>query len=66
MDNILGAGGVGGWFTSLLPVTRALLGSTLVVTALTNLDVIKWNDLDFSRWEDVIGRGSSGRIEAWR
>lgn len=70
MDNIFGAGGGGGgpeqWFRSLPPVTRTLLGSTLVVTIIANLDVVKWTDLDFSRWEDVMGRGNSGRAEAWR
>lgn len=75
MDNIFGAGGGGGggvgggvqhFFASLPPVTRIWLVSTLVVTALANLEFVKWNDLDFSRWEDVVGRGSSGRTEAWR
>lgn len=72
MDNLFGAGGGGGgggpeqWFRALPPVTRIYLGLTLIVTALANLEVVKWNDLDFSRWEDVMGRGSSGRAEVWR
>mmetsp|Transcript_15102 Transcript_15102/g.27292 ORF Transcript_15102/g.27292 Transcript_15102/m.27292 type:complete len:332 (+) Transcript_15102:1-996(+) len=77
MDNIFGAGGAGGgngiggngpqqFFASLPPVTRIWLGSTIVITACANLDLVKWNDLDFSRWDDVMGRGRSGRVEAWR
>lgn len=70
MDNLLGAGGGGGgpdqWFRNLPNCTRIWLGSTLIVTVLANMDVIKWNDLFFSNWEDIIGRGSSGRVEAWR
>ncbi|KAL9185148.1 hypothetical protein ACHAXT_002925 [Thalassiosira profunda] len=70
MDNLFGAGGGGGgpeqWFLSLPYVTRVLLGSTLVVTALANLDVIQGSDLEFARWEDVVGRGDSGKVEAWR
>ncbi|KAL7536850.1 hypothetical protein ACHAWF_005582 [Thalassiosira exigua] len=73
MDNVFGAAGddgVGGgpvqWFRSLPPVSRALLASTLMVTALVNLEFVKWHYLDFHGWEDVIGRGSSGRVEAWR
>mmetsp|Transcript_37884 Transcript_37884/g.81795 ORF Transcript_37884/g.81795 Transcript_37884/m.81795 type:complete len:320 (-) Transcript_37884:512-1471(-) len=76
MDNIFGAGGGGGggnggggplqFFASLPPVTRIWLGSTIVITACANLDLVKWNDLDFGRWDDVMGRGRSGRVEAWR
>lgn len=72
MDNIFGAGGGGGgggpeaWFNNIPACTRIWLGSTLVVTALVNLELIKWHALDFNRWEDVIGQGSNGRAEAWR
>ena len=74
MDNLFGAGGVGGgggpeqFFRNLPLCTRIWLGSTLVVTTLANLDFVKWNDLDFVRWGDVVpGRvGSGGRIEFWR
>ena len=70
MDNIFGAGGGGGgpeqWFLSLPIVTRVWLGSTIIITALANLEFIKWDDLDFERWEDVYGRGSSRSIEVWR
>ena len=73
MDNIFGAGGAaigaGGpeqWFRSLPIITRIWLGSTLAVTALANLRFFQWTDFDLSRWEDVVGWGSSGRVEAWR
>jgi len=71
MENLVGAGGRGGggpeqWFRALPACTKIWLGSTLVATALANLEFVKWHDLDFSGWEDVVGRGSSGRIEAWR
>ena len=65
-----GVGGGGGgpeqWFYNLPPVSRIWLGMTLVITVTINLDILQWNDLDFVRWEDLIGRGSSGRVEAWR
>lgn len=64
-----GGGGGGGpeqWFYNLPPVSRIWLGLTTLITALINLDILQWSDLDFVRWEDLIGRGSSGRIEAWR
>ena len=53
-------------FLSLPPVTRIWLGTTLAVTGLANLDLLSWNQLHFSRWEDVSGRGISGRPEVWR
>lgn len=65
-----GVGGGGGgpeqWFYNLPAVSRIWLGFTTLITALVNLDILQWSDLDFVRWEDLIGRGSSGRIEAWR
>ncbi|KAL3811616.1 hypothetical protein ACHAXA_006688 [Cyclostephanos tholiformis] len=76
MDNPFGGiGGEGGgvgvgpaqFLRDLPPVSRILLASTLVCTALVNLDVLKCEDLDFRGWEDVfVGRDGSGRVEAWR
>ncbi len=71
MDNLFGAGGAGGggpeeWFRSLPPITRIWLGSTVVVTTMANLDFVKWTDLALIHWEDVLGNGKSGKLEAWR
>jgi len=71
MDNLFGAGGAGGggpeeWFRSLPPITRIWLGSTVIVTGMANLDFVKWADLALARWEDVLGNGVSGKLEAWR
>ena len=71
MDNLFGGGGGGGggpaqFLRDLPPITRILLVSTLLCTALVNLDFLKREDLDFRGWEDVFGRGRSGRVEAWR
>lgn len=81
MNNFFdGGGGIAGgpitWFRSLPPVTRIWFGSTLVVTALANLEVIQWTDLDLTHLYDVIGKGGGGsnnsssiifgRLEAWR
>jgi hypothetical protein len=71
MDNLFGGGEGGGgapaqFLRDLPPITRILLVSTLLCTALVNLDFLKREDLDFRGWEDVYGRGRSGRIEAWR
>ena len=78
-----GCGAAGGpiqWFRSLPPVTRIWLGSTLTVTALVNLNVIEWTDLDLAHFGDVMGSNGGGdnnnnssnssmkfgRLEAWR
>ena len=71
MDNLFGAGGGGGggpaeFLRDVPPITRILLVSTLLCTALVNLDFLKREDLDFRGWEDVFGRGRSGRVEVWR
>ena len=65
-----GGGGGGGpeqWFYNLPSVTRILLGSTVIITALVNLDLdfIKWNDIDFTSFDDIIGHPAK-RVEAWR
>jgi len=65
MDNVFGAGGPDQWFRSLPIITRTWLGSVLLITALANLDVLKWSELDLRQWQDVV-RGPSGKMEAWR
>ena len=72
MDDLFGGGGGGAaagpaqFFRHLPPITRIYLVSTLACTALINLEFAKLDDVEFHNWEDVIGRGRSGRIEAWR
>ena len=65
MDNFFnagaapGGGGVAGpiiqWFTSLPPITRLWLATTLTITALANLEIISWTDLSLSHLSDVMG-----------
>jgi len=43
------------WFRRLPPVTRLLLGSSVVVTALTNVGQLKWHQVCLHDWNDLIG-----------
>jgi len=65
MDFGGGGGGPEQWFYNLPSVTRIWLGSTVIITALVNLDFIKWNDIDFTSFDDIIGHPAK-RVEAWR
>ena len=74
------AGGPIQWLLSLSPVTRIWFGSALAITALVNLNVLHWDDLDLVHWTDVMGKVGSvknnsnnilfgvlfGRLELWR
>ena len=61
-----GGGGPEQWFRRLPPVTRLLLGSSVVVTVLTNLGQLNWNQVCLHDWYDLTGNGSSGKVEAYR
>ena len=65
MDFGGGGGGPEQWFYNLPSVTRIWLGSTIIITALVNLDFIKWNDIDFTSFDDIVGH-TAKRVEAWR
>ena len=64
-----GGGGGGGrpeqWFYNLPPVSRIWLGMTTLLTICVNMDVVKWNHIDFAQWKDVVGH-HAGRVEVWR